>query len=134
MKAYIEKKSPECLESILGTYGRPSNIKEFSQLVSFNDAPYPIEKLELVPKIKNINHERSKKLLNVWYNPNHHYSNLWECNSCKICKLLSKINLEFPKKKREIAKKNNKIYQKEITKLEFIEKLNNSYVQRIKYE
>lgn len=134
LKAYIDKKSPDNLELILGTYGRASNIEKFLPLVSSNDTPYPIEKLELVPKIKNINHERSKTLLNIWYSPHHQYSTPLGCNSCEICKHLSKINLSFPKKKREIAKKNNRIYQKEITKLEFIEKLNNSYVQRINYE
>jgi len=48
--------------------------------------------------------------------------------------LLSQINLEFPKKDRKIAIENNKKYQKEITKFDFIKKLNNSQPQRIEYK
>ena len=63
LKAYINKKSPDNLSLILGTYGRPSNVGKISRLTSLENSCYPIEKLELIPKIKNINSEKTKNLL-----------------------------------------------------------------------
>ncbi len=128
LEVYLNIKEVENKAEILGTYGKSETL--VLESISDNDMPYPIEKLEIVPRIK-INKERSDKLINsYWYSNEHHT----ECGNCTVCQKLSDINLTYPVILKNKAIENNNIWQRKITKLPFIIQLNKSETKRIEYK
>ncbi len=130
LELYSSKETPENIEEILGTYGGKSNISNFESLPCESNSIYPKDKLELIPNI-NIDKEYSEKLRAYWFSDKHNTIN---CNTCKHCNSIAIKELDFPKDKRDIAIKNNYVWQEQITKPEFINQLNDSFVQRIEYK
>ena len=126
LKTYIEMKPINNIEEMLGTYGR-KHSKNIHDYIS-SDVPYPLNELEFVPKITN--NALNNKTINYWYDNNHKQN----CGDCKLCNNLSTNNLIYPDNIRKKVIDNNKKWQSEITKLSFIEKLNNSEIKRIEYK
>ncbi|UTR16384.1 U32 family peptidase [Salipaludibacillus sp. LMS25] len=129
LKSYIDKTDTYRLEEIMGTYGVTSNIKKEIDSLSKNDPPYPKEKLEVIPHI-NFTKEKNINIINFWSSDSHPL----DCGNCSMCYEMVNGVLEYPENMRETARRNNQEWQESITKLKFIEKLNNSYIQRIEYK
>ncbi len=126
LKTYVEMQPVNNIEEILGTYGRShtTNIPDYS----VSNIPYPINILEAIPKIDS--KVSNKKIIDYWYSDKHNQI----CGSCSLCDKLVSENIVYPIELRRKAIENNKKWQSEITKLSFIEKLNNSKIKRIEYK
>lgn len=128
IQAYLTEKSLNNLETILGTYGRHHSEKELAELTR-DDTLDPIDKLEFIPQIRS-NDLEVGSVFKFWESEKHSQN----CGTCQLCNYMFEKTTIFSQKNREIAKERNRDWQNMITKLEFIEKLSNGFVQRVKYE
>ena len=127
LNAYLNKKSLSDTETILGTCGDMHTNSPVEPLKSV-DPPYPRRKLEVIPSI-NTDNKTHDKVFEFFLDDQHPQ----RCGSCQGCSLASDSTLNFSDSHTEQAKKNNQEWQDKITKLEFIQNLQN-YSVRIKYE
>jgi collagenase-like PrtC family protease len=125
LRCYIEQLSMDEVQQILGTCGdvHSSLVPPIAQ----EDGPYPMEKLEAIPQI-NTGSTSQDRLFGYFLKATHPQ----QCGSCMACDAEAQRTPIYDPAARQQAIENNRRWQRQITKIEFIRSIE-KFNRRIRY-